>query len=160
MQEFLMMRTEGESCARLAMVVHVLEQALSHLECTPSQETPEWSKTIAKESVEKARVILDHIIAQKFALMQPELKLPQETEPTTVEAIPDAYLTKFLNFNKDTITASDVSQWRLMPPSPITPTDRNKYPAKKARLYMERIADAGFGTMATEGTIRMYIYNI
>lgn len=37
-----------------------------------------------------------------------------------------------------------------MPPSPLTPGAKNKYPDEKVRQYMDDIATAGFGTIVEE----------
>ena len=57
----------------------------------------------------------------------------------------DYYLSKFLTFKGDQVQASDVSQYRLMPPTPLNPTSKNKYPVENVKAYMGKVADAGFG---------------
>lgn len=37
-----------------------------------------------------------------------------------------------------------------MPPSPLTPGDKNKYPLEKVKQYMGDVAAAGFGTIVEE----------
>ncbi len=64
--------------------------------------------------------------------------------------IPDYYMTKFLSLIIKKITASDVSQYPLMPPSPSTQMSKNKYPVDKVREYMQNVSEAGFGTVCEE----------
>ena len=65
--------------------------------------------------------------------------------------VPDNYLAKFLSFKSNQIQSSDVLQFRLMPPSPLTPGAKNKYPVEKVKQYMGNIANAGFGTVIYRG---------
>ena len=66
--------------------------------------------------------------------------------------MPDNYLANFLGYRGSQIQASDVSQFRLMPPSPLTPGAKNKYPVEKVREFMGTVANAGFGTIFVEGS--------
>lgn len=58
--------------ARLAMVIHSLEQAVSITDVADVV----WSSEIEDSSVERAIIIMEYFIEQKFALMQPEVKIP------------------------------------------------------------------------------------
>ena len=108
--------------ARIAMILHSLEQAVEHTmneSCSSghsesSTESVEWNATILKNSVLKAEVVMKFIIEQTFALMQPEVQVGSLTETNIVtgSAVLDEnpkYLSKFLAFKNATIQASDVS---------------------------------------------------
>ena len=41
----------------------------------------------------------------------------------------------------------NVSQFRLMPPSPLTPGAKKNYPVEKVREFMGTVANAGFETI-------------
>ena len=89
-------------------------------ECSPSDSGAEWDTTIKETSVIE---IMKYIIEQKFALMQPEIKIAPDSEMNinTGREVPDnnpKYLSKFLTFKNVDIQASDVSQFQLMPPTP------------------------------------------
>ena len=127
--------------ARLAMILHSLRIALAN--------EPVWDTMVTKEDVDHAKVIIDFIIEQKFRLMPPEMKVVSAASYMCPN-VPDNYLAKFLGFKSKQIQASDVSQFRLMPPSPLTPGDKNKYPVEKVKQYMGNIATAGFGTIIEE----------
>ena len=103
------------------MILHVLRMALVG--------APEWDPMVTKEDVDCAKVIIDFIIEQKFRLMPPELKVASAATYSCPN-VPDNYLVKFLGFRGSQIQASDVSQFRLMPPSPLTPGAKNKYPVE------------------------------
>ena len=125
------------------MILHVLESALCY-------EGEPWNTVIPKSAVDKAEHILNYIVDQKFALMHPEIQVKTSTTQCSVPLIPDTYLSKFLSFNKSVISASDVSQYRLMPPSPLTPQSKNKYPVENVRKFMSSISSAGFGQVLEE----------
>ena len=138
----ILSKSKGQ-CARIAMILHVLESALCY-------EGEPWNTVIPKSAVDKAEHILNYIIDQKFALMHPEIQVKTPTTQCSVPLIPDTYLSKFLSFNKSVISASDVSQYRLMPPSPLTPQSKNKYPVENVRKFMSSISSAGFGQVLEE----------
>ena len=123
--------------ARLSMIICVLEQAIE----ITSQDSV-WSYKVDKLSVEKAKIILDYVIEQKFALMEPEIKIvttihsddPNLQTGSDVLDHNPKYLHKFLSFKGNSVLASDVSQFRLMPPSQTT--KKNKYPVENCRGYM------------------------
>ena len=145
--------------ARLAMVIHSLQNAVS-------EDNDEWNYVIDDSSVHSAKVVLDYLIDEKFALMSPEKKvtciqtgsLNSENTINTGSTILDnhsRYLSKFLTFRDTSVIASDVSKYRLMPPKDTQ--DKNKYPAKECREFMKEISTAGFGTVdeiSKEGSYR------
>ena len=133
--------------ARITMVLHSLETGIATV-ANLDEPANEWNTTVTNEHVQQATEIMNYLIDQKFALMPPEIKVPaaalsdQATDKTKVD---DIYLSKFLTFKGDKIQASDVSQYRLMPPNPLTIGSKNKYPVENVKSYMGKIADAGFG---------------
>ncbi len=145
----ILSKSKGQ-CARIAMVLHALEIALDDDENEDEAAPISWSTIVSKRSVERANVILDYLIEQKFALMHCEIAIEVPQAGAVHPLIPDRYMTKFLSFNKQKITASDVSQYRLMPPSPSTQLSKNKYPVDKVREFMQNVSEAGFGTVCEE----------
>ena len=109
--------------ARLAMVIQSLNE--SFMKSNDGDHL--WEYKISKESLSQAKVILDYIIEEKFALMKPEIEI-EEVQPTVktgsqkLDNHPQ-YLSKFLSFKQRDIMASDVSKYRLMPP---VQTDKKK----------------------------------
>ena len=133
--------------ARIAMVIHSIESALESV----SYEDSQWRSQISVDSLETAKVIMDYIIDQKFALMLPEVKVHSTSSAVNISSgIPiidnnSKYFQKFMMYQGKDIVASDVSRFRLMPP---TPTEgRNKYPVDQCRSFMRSISDAGFGNI-------------
>ena len=102
--------------ARLAMVIHCLEQALEHY--TTDGEDIEWDYSISVKSVCQAAEVLDYIISQKFALMMPEIHIVDDDDNTspllntgnpTIDSNPSC-VSKFLSFKNRDIQSSDVSK--------------------------------------------------
>ena len=128
--------------ARIAMILHCLEEAVEHPmnESEPSDEESNWYPVITETSVIKAEMIMKFIVEQKFALMQPEVQVGSTsdknmlTDSTVLDENPK-YLNKFLTFKNVTIQASDVSQFRLMPPTPTTSQTKNRYLAERCKKY-------------------------
>ena len=141
----ILSKSKGQ-CARIAMILQALETALDD----PIVTTTPWNTVVSKRSVERAKVILDYVIDEKFSLMPPEIKVKSPACSCFDSSISDSYLTKFLSFDKKNISASDVSQYRLMPPTPLTPASKNKYPVEKVREYLQNVSTAGFGTVTEE----------
>ena len=134
--------------ARLAMILHVLEVAIGDV-----NGVMQWDIVISKENVECSKIIIDYVIEQKFLLMPPEMKIQPVTAVSNsiISNISDNYLAKFLSFKNRIIQASDVSQFRLMPLTPLIPGSKNKYPVENVKQFMGTIANAGFG-LITEHT--------
>ena len=85
-------------------------------------------------------------------MMQPEVQVGSNSDidVLTGHAVLDEnpkYLNKFLTFKNATIQASDVSQFRLMPPTPTTSQTKNRYPVERCKKIMKEVAAAGFGTV-------------
>ena len=138
--------------ARLAMVVHSIEQAIRQI----SSPTMEWNSTIDEGSLTTAKIIMDYIIEQKFALMLPEVKVSSTVQGLSMQVdtinlgdtILDSnpkYLSKFLSYKEPDVCASDVSRFRLIPPTPTNA--KNKYPVELCKSYMRSVSEAGFGTI-------------
>lgn len=84
--------------------------------------------------------------------MQPEVQVGSlmETNIVTGSAVLDEnpkHLSKFLTFKNATIQASNVSQFRLMPPTPNGSQSKNKYPIELCKKFMKEVSAAGFGTV-------------
>ena len=138
-------------CARLAMILCCLEQAVSVCHGMDTEEEEEelgWDTTVSESHVLKAKNLIDYIIEQKFSLMKAEVIIPDRD--TVRDSILDTgnakYLEKFLKFKGSQIQASDVSQYRLMPGLPCTSGSRNRYPVDQAKAFMRQVSEAGFGT--------------
>ena len=144
---------------RMAMIIHLLEQAVKHPMnaseiCSSGKSLPteiQWNATIKEDSVIKVEVITKYIIEQKFALMRPELQVGiAEMNIHTGRAVLDEnpkYLSKFLTFKNANVQASDVSQFRLMPPTPKQSQSKNKYPVEQCKTFMKEVSQAGFGSV-------------
>ena len=129
--------------ARIAMVLHALETGIDKVTNQDGTDN-DWDTTVTKEHVQWATEIMKYLIDQKFALMPAEIKVAAP-EKKADDKLDDAYLSKFLTFKGDHIQASDVSNYRLMSPTPLNPTSKNKYPVESVKAYMGKVADAGFG---------------
>ena len=130
--------------ARIAMVLHALENGINKVTNHDGTDS-DWDATVTKEHVQWATEIMRYLIDQKFALMPAELKVSTPEDKACDKMGLDNYLSKFLTFKGDQVQASDVSQYRLMPPTPLNPTSKNKYPVENVKAYMGKVADAGFG---------------
>ena len=113
--------------ARLAMIIHSLEQAVANpmpRHCQNDGATS-WEVTIKESSVVQVEIIVNYVIEEKFALMKEEVKItimPAESIINTGRDILDSnprYLSKFLTFKSPDIQPSDVSQFLLMPPTAV-----------------------------------------
>ena len=54
------------ACARIAMVIHCLEQALQPID---SMHTTPWNNNISLEAVQAATTVIMHFIQQKFIML-------------------------------------------------------------------------------------------
>lgn len=121
-----------------------------------------WSFEVSENSLGQAKIIIDYLIEQKFALMPPKLRIDtcpsinSETNISTGSSVLDEnykYLSKFLSYRGTDIMASDVSKFRLMPPS--KKSKKNKYPVDECREFMREVSKAGFGELHNDrGTQR------
>ena len=126
------------------MVIHCMEMAHTSSMC---------EAVISQDAVQKARIIMNYVIEQKFALMPPEIKIaiaPPISSPINTGSDKldknTKYLSKFLTFKSAEIQPSQVSQFRLMPPTP-TSSSRNKYPVDECKAFMGEVSTAGFGSV-------------
>ena len=141
-------------CARLALVFHVIDQALEwakaiHLSDTGQEHPPpdleredQWKLVIGKKAVEFGSAMTDHFIDQKFLLMPAPASssISSHADPITdplLKKYPKK-LMKFLISVRGEIKASDVSRKRLIPPNPDGSVQR-------CEEYMKAVARAGFG---------------
>ena len=107
--------------ARIAMVLHTLETGIDKITNQDGSDQ-EWDTTVTKEHVQWATEVMNYLIDQKFTLMPPDIKVSVPADqPADKTELDDNYLSKFLTFKGDRILASDVSQYRLMPLSPLNP---------------------------------------
>ena len=107
----------------------------------------EWNASIREDSIKKAEVITKYYIEQKFALMQPELQVVINVHTGRVVLDENLkYLSKLVTFKNANIKASDVSQFRLMPPKPKQSQSKNKYPVEQWKTFMKEVSPAGFGS--------------
>lgn len=128
--------------SRLAMVFHALHQALS-LANTLQNEGRQDAASVQDACEEWSTIIAeDYFISQKFQLMPPEIKISECLQPlpllekSSLLTANDSYVAKFLTYKLSEIHPSDVTQYRLMPPLPLTPDAKNKYPAESAKTFM------------------------
>lgn len=142
----ILSKSKGQ-LARLAMVIHSIEEAIT------SSEDRYWSPTIKECSLQKAKTVMDYIIKQKFALMPPEVKITESDSLPNINIDSGTpildnnpkYLSKFLSYKSTEVAPSDVSRFRLMPPTPTQ--SKNKYPVEECRSFMWSISQAGFGSI-------------
>ena len=143
-------KAQGQ-CARLALVFHVIDQALEwakaiHLSNTGQEHPPperegQWNLVIGKKAVEFGSVMIDHFIDQKFLLMPSPAcsSISPHADPITDPLLKKDHkkLKKFLISVSDEIKASEVSRKRLVPPK--------DYSVERCEEYMKAVARAGFG---------------
>jgi hypothetical protein len=60
----------------------------------------------------------------------------------------EKYLNKFLSYKGKEISPSDVSRYRLMPPT--QGKGKNKYPVEECKNFMKDIESAGFGSLSSD----------
>ena len=148
--------------ARIAMVLHVLNQAVEvaqtlHLLEQTSKEAireqcSDWSTKIGEDAIAHAEVVMNHFIAQKFCLMPSETIVTPEPPLSSISnallAENAKTLRRFLTDKAPVLTPSDISRRRLQPPKPLSPASPNRksrYPVQKAKEFMLDVASAGFG---------------
>ena len=113
-----------------------------------------WSTEVTASAVESAVLITNHFIHQKFLLMPPELVVAVDADVSDV--LHSIFLASHLKtlkrflLDKGTIciTASEVCRRRLVPPKPLSDASserKTKYPVDAAKVFMQSIANEGFG---------------
>lgn len=124
--------------ARIAMIVHVLEQALERLYTLPTT-TSEWKTSVSVTAVKAAGVIIRHFNSQKFIMLGLE-----ESHDDNNLVIPKKVV-KVLSIetknNDGIILPSEVSQKHIS--EKVGPS----YPIAKAVEILEQAVQLGFGTM-------------
>ena len=150
--------------ARIALALHVLEEALQQLEPDP-QTNKDWSFVIEDATLQRAVELINHFVEQKFTLMRPEEKYP--TCSPELSQLSDeqrhfldcnaVWLRKLLQSQHQSLTPSIVSQLRLMPPCSTSGDDatpglmgKTKYPASEAKKFLTSVSHLGLGTMHAE----------
>lgn len=78
----LLSKAKGQ-LARIAMVIHTLDQAIAR----SMDEEQQWSCTVTTSSLDMAKLVMDYIIDQKFALMPPEIKIDSAATSTDSDGI-------------------------------------------------------------------------
>jgi len=155
-------RNSEQSHGQIALVAHALEQAAAIVDHA-SAHTSSWSFAITNDAVEHAIHLMNHFISQKFTLM-PEEDTTQGQVEYNVAGISgdlteflcknDLYIRKLLCCRRVSVTAAQVSQLRLMPPSHSLDA-KTKYPASEAKQFLQRVSELGFGEIVTERGERM-----
>ena len=147
------------------MIVHVLQQGFT----ATTQGDFEWNTEIDGTTMEYAKAIMNYLIAQKFELMPPEIRLTNSSESATV--LDEAQLNQFplvrqyaskvakVLLQKDTPRVSStvihVAQGKIQPPLPDpdpAPEKFNKFPTESAEKFLETIASYDFGTIQKKRT--------
>ena len=62
-------KAKGQTIARIALALHVLEEALQQLEPDP-QTNKDWSFVIEDATLQRAVELINHFVEQKFTLMR------------------------------------------------------------------------------------------
>ncbi len=148
--------------ARLALVMHALEHAAATVD-DDDTVTSTWSYAISRDTVEHAIHLINHFITQKFTLM-PEEDTTQAPVEYSIAGVSgaltefmyknDMYIRKLLCCRKGCVTAAQVSQLRLMPPS-RNGDSKTKYPACEAKQFLKHVSELGFGEIVVERGERM-----
>ncbi len=145
--------------ARLALVVHVLNQAVDQAQEIHSTEQAaydqnHWCTVVGEEAVACAEVLMNHFIEQKFCLMPPEVVVAAEQNLSVLASDllsqHPKVLKRFLTDHSDSLTPSDISRRRLQPPKPLTlasPYRKSRYLVEKAKEFIKAVAETGFGTI-------------
>ena len=158
----ILSKAKGQT-ARLAMIVHVLQQGFT----APTQGDFEWNTEIDGTTMEYAKAIMNYLIAQKFELMPPEIRLTNSSESAT--GLDEAQLNQFplvrqyaskvakVLLHKDTprVSSTVIAQGKIQPPLPVpdpAPEKFNKFPTESAEKFLEATASYGFGTIQKKRT--------
>ena len=126
-------------CARIAMVIHTLEQALQSIN---QPDTPSsWTTDVSVKAVQAASTITDHFNQQKFIL----LGLTDDDSNSLHSSSMSSRISKLLcaNFkaNDGTITPSEVSQKH------ISEKVGQSNPTAKAVELLKEAESMGFGSL-------------
>lgn len=124
--------------ARIAMIIHTLEQALHHVN-HPSEETS-WQTAISSDSVKAASVIIKHFNNQKLIMLgQLENEREGIDDGGTIQKRVARMLTMGTKNGDGVITPSDISQKH------ISEKVGTSYPTSKAIELIEIAVERGFG---------------
>ena len=145
--------------ARLCGVLHVLDQAFQWQEANADIEIEKWDFVIADTTVERAVLIMDYLIEQKFALMAPERVYNNAAQGEIVLdgkeefiAIQSQKLKKTLEYvgnqQEGKLTPTDIVQRRLFVLPKVNGKGDNK--ACNAIPYLEEVSKLGFGDIVEE----------
>ena len=146
------------------MIMHVLTQGFA----TTTEGDFEWNTEIDGTTMEYAKAIMKYLIAQKFELMPPGIRLTNSSESSTgLDEAPfknqlplvRQYASKVAKvlLHKDTprVFSTVIAQGKIQSPLPIpdpAPEKFNKFPAEYAEKFLETIASYGFGTIQKKRT--------
>ena len=127
-------------CARIAMVIHALEQALEKVCCqqSPSQR---WNSRVSLKATKAASAITDHLNKQKFIMLGVD-----ETSTSLLSSRMCRLLSATWKTSDGIITPSEVSQKHLC--------ERvgQAYPTYKALELLREAESLGYGTVGETTT--------
>ena len=156
------------------MIVHVLDSAVEmaqrELDTDERNDTlDQFSSTIGKRAALQAITIMNYVVDTKFAMMPPEEKLQDASEPAlskppmdvnaeimsqtsasyfpqeTLTDLYGKYVKKVLLHKGTTVKASEVSGRHLIPPVNPLPNSTNRYPKLAAEGFLKSMESLGLG---------------
>ncbi len=128
--------------ARLAMILHCLEQALSRAESTSQEESEEaWSTVITPAAVRNAATMIQHLNQQKFLMLGVDGNSSEHVSHRVVRL-----LSMESKSGDGVIHPSELAQKH------ISEKVGQSYPISKAIELMEEAAHLGFGDIETVST--------
>ena len=126
--------------ARIALVMHVLEQAVEIAGCS-DDTPPQWCTAIKENTVKCAATITEHCNAQKFIMLGLDDQGIDPGKPL------DGHIIRLLSVESrhgdGVLKASDIAQKH------ISEKVANSYPTSKAVEVMAEAEQLGFGTVET-----------
>ena len=132
-------------CARIAMVIHSLEQALENISQQPQSSQPQlWESRVSLKAIKAASAIIHHFIKQKFIMLG--VDADTSTQPCLLSSKMCRLLSATWKTADGTINPSEVSQKHLC--------ERvgHGYPSHKALEMLREAESLGFGTVSEATT--------
>ena len=162
-QRGVLSKAKGQ-LARVALVLHGLEQAVSMCDLHDGENVEEWSFTIQDSTVNHAVELINHFTEQKFLLMPVEEQF-EETDADLAQLTSEQakfvttngpYIRKLVLAKHNILTPSHISQLRLMPPTTNSMAPgKTRYPVMEAKQFLRNVVDLGLGTIQTVRAERM-----
>lgn len=130
--------------ARIAMVLHALEQAIERISCT--SESHAWSEAVASRAVKAAGIIMQHFNAQKFILLGLSEDGSSDSNSATIPHRVAKILSMETKGGDGVILPSEVSQKH------ISERVGSSYPTSKALELLDGAVQLGYGELEEHET--------